>query len=43
MESGQTPILIWWDYLLASEVGAKYKNLKIVIPTDANYAALLRP
>jgi putative spermidine/putrescine transport system substrate-binding protein len=39
MESGQTPILIWWDYLLASEVGAKYKNLKIVIPTDANYAA----
>ena len=21
MESGQTPILIWWDYLLASEVG----------------------
>ncbi len=39
MESGQTPILVWWDYLLASEVGAKYKNLKIVIPTDANYAA----
>ena len=39
MESGQTPVLIWWDYLLASEVGAKYKNLKIVIPSDANYAA----
>ena len=39
MESGQTPILIWWDYLLASEVGAKYKNLKIVIPSDASYAA----
>jgi putative spermidine/putrescine transport system substrate-binding protein len=39
MESGQTPILIWWDYLLASEVGAKYKALKIVIPSDANYAA----
>jgi len=39
MESGQTPILIWWDYLLASEVGAKYKNLKIVIPTDSHYAA----
>jgi putative spermidine/putrescine transport system substrate-binding protein len=38
MESGQTPILIWWDYLLASEVGAKYKNLKIVIPSDATYA-----
>jgi putative spermidine/putrescine transport system substrate-binding protein len=39
MESGQTPILIWWDYLLASEVGAKYKALKIVIPSDASYAA----
>ena len=39
MESGQTPILIWWDYLLASEVGAEYKNLKIVIPSDASYAA----
>jgi putative spermidine/putrescine transport system substrate-binding protein len=39
MESGQTPILIWWDYLLASEVGATYKNLKIVIPSDSHYAA----
>jgi putative spermidine/putrescine transport system substrate-binding protein len=39
MESGQTPILVWWDYLLASEVGAKYKNLKIVIPSDSTYAA----
>jgi putative spermidine/putrescine transport system substrate-binding protein len=39
MESGQTPILIWWDYLLASEVGASYKNLKIVIPSDSHYAA----
>lgn len=39
MESGQTPVLIWWDYLLASEVGASYKNLKIVIPSDAHYAS----
>lgn len=39
MESGQTPVLIWWDYLLASEVGASYKNLKVVIPSDARYAA----
>jgi len=39
MESGQTPVLIWWDYLLASEVGASYKNLKIVIPSDSHYAA----
>lgn len=39
MESGQTPILVWWDYLLASEVGAHYKSLKIVIPSDAHYTA----
>jgi putative spermidine/putrescine transport system substrate-binding protein len=39
MGSGQTPILIWWDYLLASEIGATNKNLKIVIPSDAHYAA----
>ena len=39
MESGQTPILVWWDYLLASEVGASYKSLKIVIPSDSHYAA----
>jgi len=30
MESGQTPIPGLVDYLLASEVGDKYKNLKIV-------------
>ena len=39
MESGQTPILIWWDYLLASEVGPGVKDLKIVIPSDGHYAA----
>jgi len=39
MESGQTPIIIWWDYLLASEIGPGVKDLKIVIPTDAHYAA----
>jgi len=39
MESGQTPILVWWDYLLTSEVGAHYKSLKIVIPSDAHYTA----
>jgi putative spermidine/putrescine transport system substrate-binding protein len=39
MESGQTPILIWWDYLLASEVGPGVPGLKIVIPSDASYAA----
>jgi putative spermidine/putrescine transport system substrate-binding protein len=39
VESGETPILVWWDYLQASEVGATNKNWKIVIPTDATYAA----
>jgi putative spermidine/putrescine transport system substrate-binding protein len=39
MESGQTPILIWWDYLLASEVKPGVPGLKIVIPSDAHYAA----
>ncbi len=38
VQSGQTPILIWWDYLLASEVKPLVKGLKIVIPTDAQYA-----
>src|SRR5690242_3942435 len=39
MQSGQTPIIVWWDYLLASEIGPSVKDLKIVIPSDASYAA----
>jgi putative spermidine/putrescine transport system substrate-binding protein len=39
MESGQTPIIIWWDYLLASEIGPSVSGLKIVIPSDSSYAA----
>ena len=38
VQSGQTPILVWWDYLLASEVKPVVKDLKIVIPTDSQYA-----
>ncbi len=38
MQSGQTPILVWWDYLLASEVKAKLPGFKIVIPSDGSYA-----
>jgi putative spermidine/putrescine transport system substrate-binding protein len=38
VQSGQTPILIWWDYLLASEVQPKDTNFKIVIPSDGTYA-----
>jgi putative spermidine/putrescine transport system substrate-binding protein len=39
VQSGQTPIVVWWDYLLASEISAADPNFKIVIPTDASYAA----
>jgi len=39
VESGQTPILIWWDYLLASEVQPSVPGFKIVIPTDGTYAS----
>jgi putative spermidine/putrescine transport system substrate-binding protein len=38
VQSGQTPILVWWDYLLASEVQPVDKNFKIVIPSDGVYA-----
>jgi putative spermidine/putrescine transport system substrate-binding protein len=39
VQSGQTPIVIWWDYLLASEVQSVVPGFKIVIPTDGHYAA----
>jgi putative spermidine/putrescine transport system substrate-binding protein len=39
VQSGQTPILIWWDYLLASEVKPDVPDLKIVIPSDSQYEA----
>ncbi len=39
VQNGTTPILIWWDYLLASEVKAQIPGFKIVIPSDATFAA----
>jgi putative spermidine/putrescine transport system substrate-binding protein len=39
VENGTTPILIWWDYLLASEVVPAVPGFKIVIPSDASFAA----
>ncbi len=39
VQSGQTPIVIWWDYLLASEVQSVVPGFKIVIPADGHYAA----
>ena len=38
VQSGETPILVWWDYLLNSEVKTVVKGLKIVIPSDGVYA-----
>jgi putative spermidine/putrescine transport system substrate-binding protein len=39
VQSGQTPIFIYWDYLQASEVAPHVPGYKIVIPTDGQYAA----
>jgi len=39
VQNGTTPILIWWDYLLASEVAPVVKGFKIVIPSDSTFAA----
>jgi putative spermidine/putrescine transport system substrate-binding protein len=38
VQSGQTPILIWWDYLQASEVASEVPTWKVVIPSDSHYA-----
>jgi putative spermidine/putrescine transport system substrate-binding protein len=39
VENGSTPIVVWWDYLLASEVQSSVKGFKIVIPSDSSFAA----
>jgi putative spermidine/putrescine transport system substrate-binding protein len=41
VESGQTPIVIWWDYLQESEIASAngITGWKVVIPTDGHYAA----
>jgi len=39
VQNGTTPILIWWDYLLASEVKPVVPGFKIVIPSDASFAS----
>lgn len=42
VETGATNIVIWWDYLQASEISSLHgwaKRWKVVIPTDASYAA----
>ena len=39
VQSGQTPILIWWDYLQESEAAKQLPSWKVVIPTDGHYAS----
>lgn len=38
VQSGQTPIIIWWDYLQKSEIQASLSKWKINIPTDGTYS-----
>ncbi len=38
VQSGQTPVLIWWDYLEASGPAKQVSSWKVVIPSDAQYA-----
>jgi putative spermidine/putrescine transport system substrate-binding protein len=39
VQSGQTPVLIWWDYLEASEAAKSVPTWKVVIPSDGHYAS----
>jgi len=39
VESGQTPILIWWDYLEESEVAQKFPDGRWSSRPTAHYAA----
>jgi putative spermidine/putrescine transport system substrate-binding protein len=42
VQSGTTNIIVWWDYLQASEINALpgyASKWKVVIPSDASYAA----
>jgi putative spermidine/putrescine transport system substrate-binding protein len=39
VQSGATPIVIWWDYLQATEIQPEVKTWKVVIPSDGVYAS----
>ena len=39
VQSGATPIVIWWDYLQASEIKPEVPTWKVVIPSDGVYAS----
>ena len=38
VQSGQTPIIVWWDYLQKSEIQSSVPKWKINIPTDGTYS-----
>ncbi|MGA2970771.1 MAG: ABC transporter substrate-binding protein, partial [Acidimicrobiales bacterium] len=38
IQSGATNIVIWWDYLQASEISASIQGWKVVVPSDALFA-----
>ncbi len=37
VSSGRTPILVWWDFLLAAQIRPAVPRLRIVIPPDARF------
>jgi putative spermidine/putrescine transport system substrate-binding protein len=39
VQSGATPIVIWWDYLQATEIKPEVKTWKVVIPKDGIFAS----
>ena len=43
VQNGTTPILVWWDYLLASEVSAGGQGLQDRDPVGRRVRVLLRP
>jgi putative spermidine/putrescine transport system substrate-binding protein len=38
VQNGSTNIVIWWDYLQASEVSVSLKTWKVTVPSDALFA-----
>jgi len=38
VQNGSTNIVIWWDYLQASEVSSVVKTWKVTVPSDALFA-----
>jgi putative spermidine/putrescine transport system substrate-binding protein len=38
VQNGSTNIVIWWDYLQASEINSVLKTWKVTVPSDALFA-----